>query len=885
MLDPLDFENRPYLESLSRKRRFAFLSLSIERLTLALWRVFFFILFFFGLWLLSIPSFFGYIGEVTASLSFIIGLIYLAHNDFRHFYWPSRTDIDSAIERSTNISRGTIRLLDDTLANPKTEGTRTLWQNALKRVVITLKSLRTPIPKAVLTRSDPYGLRFVAILMFLSGYFANGYFAFDKIHHGLFPYHVNEVVSQGQETQIWITPPDYTQMAQIHIKGHGTTSEMIDIPEGSTAKVRTYSIFGEWLKPHFYNGQDYLEMTPVGEGLYDFETDIQNGAILSVSQGYIPRLRLSYNHIVDHPPEITHDMTKEDIEEQAENNSGPEEVSIEKIEILDSSEIRIPITVKDDYGVKDLQMIVSLDQMIEEKPLGSDFTDTRLVSSPPRVDFKLAPIFDLTWHTWSGLPVTVELIATDHKGQTARLGPMELIMPERVFKHPMAKSLIALRKKLAWGYRDDFVSISRDLETLLTAPDYFQNNPVAYLAVRSAASRLYYHNKHPQEDRTKQAKEAIKLLWFAAIAIEDGDLALAMQELRDTQRALEHALRDPNSTPEEIARLMEELRQKMANYFAELQREMQKRMAEGETFQPLDPQDFTQMITPDALSQMLQELEQALQDGDTQRAGELMSQMQRMMDLMDPSRTQQLPQDMQAMQHGVNELQELIERQEKLLEQTQEQARVKRLLDGQENFAPRSTPSLEEMLKEFGIETIPPAPEQEEQPDIGEAPKVDTLANKTEQEALRYILGQLMLDTAEKIGEIPEEMGLAEQEMRGSERALEQNEPTKSVPHQELALEYLKDSQQQLQQQLQQRMQQMIGMSLSGGSQNYDPLGRPFGGQEEENGQAHGSRVKVPDEGQRKRVDEILKKLRDRSGDRSRSDDELDYFRRLLRQF
>ena len=73
---------------------------------------------------------------------------------------------------------------------------------------------------------------------------------------------------------------------------------------------------------------------------------------------------------------------------------------------------------------------------------------------------------------------------------------------------------------------------------------------------------------------------------------------------------------------------------------------------------------------------------------------------------------------------------------------------------------------------------------------------------------------------------------------------------------------------------------------MSGTGQKYDPLGRRYDDDEDDpNGRGVDSQVEVPDEVQKKRVDEIIKMLRDRSGDRSRSQEELEYFRRLLRQF
>ena len=244
-----------------------------------------------------------------------------------------------------------------------------------------------------------------------------------------------------------------------------------------------------------------------------------------------------------------------------------------------------------------------------------------------------------------------------------------------------------------------------------------------------------------------------------------------------------------------------------------------------------------------------------------------------------------MPQDMQTMADGVNELQQLIEKQENLLVQTQKQADTQAIMD---SLNPKPSEILQpdlEILKKFGFENFPPPPQPEQfLKDDSEDLEINTQKNKAEQEALRYVLGQLMMDTAEHVKDIPESMGKAEQEMRGAEKTLGENDPRSAVPHQEKAVEYLKQAQDDLSQQLQKRMQQMVGIGLSGGMR-YDPLGRPFGGRGKKDGPQGEGEVKIPDEAQKKRVEEILRLLRDRSGEFQRPQEELEYYRRLLRQF
>lgn len=328
---------------------------------------------------------------------------------------------------------------------------------------------------------------------------------------------------------------------------------------------------------------------------------------------------------------------------------------------------------------------------------------------------------------------------------------------------------------------------------------------------------------------------------------------------------------------------MNDVRQAMAEYLMELQKEMQKRMAEGEEIPMIPPELLSQMANPDALANFLDELEQHLKSGDGAAAQEMLSQLQRMLDSLNPNAARALPPDVQMMSKGINELQELIKRQEDLLKQTQKQAAlIQNLLTLQRSFGNILPPDTQ-IIERWGGGDFPPAPK--DVPQTGKTPLINTQDNKTEQEALRFILGQLMLEAGEVLDEIPENLGLAEQEMRGSSASLSANAPDKSVPHQEKAIEHLKKAQKQLNHQMATRMKQLGAMALLNGAMRYDPLGRPYGGYGDQEGMMPGSHVQIPDEAERKRAHEILRLLRERSSELGRPEHEIEYYRRLLKQF
>ncbi|HEY8190440.1 MAG TPA: DUF4175 family protein, partial [Micavibrio sp.] len=351
------------------------------------------------------------------------------------------------------------------------------------------------------------------------------------------------------------------------------------------------------------------------------------------------------------------------------------------------------------------------------------------------------------------------------------------------------------------------------------------------------------------------------------------------RNLRDIQKQLQDALRNPDSTPDEIASLMEQMRGAMANYLNEMFREMQKQMAaSGADMHMMSPEAIMQNINPDDLSAFLDKMQAEAMTGDRNKAREMLSQMSRLMEMLDPSAMQtEMPKDMQDMMEIVSKLQDLIEKQKKLLSDTQSQA---------ENAGKRQSysaplPPNAGLLKQWGIKNLPPQPQDTRTGDNAPRYKADTADGQGEQEGLRKILGDLMLETGEKLRQVPESMGKAEEEMGQSSKALGQNSPGESVPHQETAIKHLSEGQQQMNKQLGERMKQMMMMSFGMGPS--DPLGRPTEG----NGNApwSASKVKIPDKAERKRVQDILEELRKKSGELQRPDYELDYYRRLMRQF
>ncbi len=854
MLDPLDFENRVWIDRLRRKKNAAWMVLLSERISVHFWRIVSWCMAFAGLWLMGLPGFFGPAGGYVFSAAFFAGLGFLIWRDAWRLHLPDDSDSLKRLEIDNGFFHRPLSSTGDRLANPQQEETRTLWKNRWARTRQAIEKAHFPRLKPMLAQRDPLALRIGAFILLFCGVVVAGPGWKDRLVHGLFPFSVSLVQKANDSITLWITPPEYTGIWQMVLQGSGRSEQTLEIPEGSIIKARVSDGLG---RPELMMGETVLPMEDFGSDAYGIETVVTRGEELVIRQLMMKRAVVPYTVVPDAPPTIAMEQ--------------------EQPEIVESAKMRFPLIVQDDYGVRELTMTMDLDDMIEDAPLGHPVSETRSVMSPAGVEMDLFPIYDLTAHPWAGLPVVIGLTVTDHPQQTAAIAPIRMTLPERHFLHPVARRLVEIRKQIIWEPLVASNETALELESLLLYPEDFGNDIVVYLAIRTAASRLIHS---PGEET---AGALVSLLWDTALRIEDGNLSHASRNLRNAQQALEQALNDPDATDQEIAELMDDLREAMAEYFMELHKEMQKRQANGEI--PMIPSEMlNDMIDGDMLSSMLDQMMSDALNGDKDAARELLSQLQRMMDVMDPSSFMtELPRDMKFMEKGVNEMQELIDKQKELLAKTRE--KLDRHTQRQDqSFGDFLEPDTE-LLEEWDLGGLPfpqnTAPEPSR--DFG----LNTQEDKGEQEALRFILGQLMREADEKLGEIPENMGFAELEMRSSAQFLGGNDPATSIPHQEKAIEYLEEAQEQMQKQLMQRLQRMTGITLFGGGagQKLDPLGRPQGGDKEGHSKNMHGRVEIPNERVKKRVDEILRVLRERSGERDRPEHELEYFRRLLKQF
>ncbi|HEY8192269.1 MAG TPA: DUF4175 family protein, partial [Alphaproteobacteria bacterium] len=765
ILDPRVLVRKYRDSKLKRIRRIGWLAVAWENLTLAFWWPVCWAALFGALWLLQIPAMMGKGGNMIAFTVFAAGGIYFLWCALTVFIWPDRSMVDRRLERASGLDHRPLTLLEDELANPDHETARSLWKQGQANAAGVIHRLHAFFPRPILAKQDPHALRALVLILLITGFIVAGPQWKERIHNGLKPFSYTRHTTVSEDIALWITPPAYTGLPQTMLQGVGRYKNAVDIPADSIIKARVRGWFGT---PELVMGETRLRLKHMDKKNWSAESPMVFADSIEIKQGFLTRLRLPVNFISDQPPEI---------------KLRDEPAALEK------GTLQIPLTVKDDYGVRTLTMKMTLDPSIaEDPPLGAPVEETRNVASVPKTDTELQPVYDLSWHPWAGLPVVIEIAAKDYTGQSAVLPPIKMTLPERSFFHPVAKKLVELRKRLIWTPEAAMANASYELEHIMASPSEYEGDIVAFLSLRSMASRLYYD---PSE---KSALAVIPQLWDTALRIEEGNLTMASRDLHKAQQALQNLLNDPNATDEQIAAAMEELQQAMGQYFREMARELQKQMAEqGGEMPMMDPETMQNMLNGEDIQSFLDQLRQQALAGDRDSAQQMLSQLQQMMDGLNSSAGGGgIPPEMQAMMEQMGGLKKLIERQQALLDDTQAQG--SQMQENGEKTYPDFLPADPEFMKQWGGEDQMPPPPSAPEDQSGGAKGTNMKEAQGRQEGLRKELGDLMLDADEALGQIPEGMQKSEQEMRGSSEQLGADRPDLSAPHQQQAIDNLKDA-------------------------------------------------------------------------------------------
>ena len=429
---------------------------------------------------------------------------------------------------------------------------------------------------------------------------------------------------------------------------------------------------------------------------------------------------------------------------------------------------------------------------------------------------------DLTESPFAGLPVTITLEARDGAGNTGTSKPMAFTLPARIFANPLGRALIEQRQNLSVDAPHAKPVAAATLAALTYKPElFYQNNERLYLALRGAYWML--RNVHDRAD----IAQVQDMLWQIAVSLEGNGAASAAEELRRSQQMLSQAL--AQGAPQNVIDAL------MQRYQSALQRYLEAMaknapMADGKT------PPSSKVITGDDIAKMLKLIQQLSQTGSRQAAAQMLAMLESLLENMQMSKGGAGGQGDKALNDAIQGLSDLMGRQRDLMDKT-----------------------------------------YREQNDAGNPKDGGAQGLSKQQGKLRDDLNAL-LNKLDKKSPATKNLGDAGHDMGDAQGQLGSKSFDDATKSEQKALDAMRNAAGQMAKTL---MQQMGQAKRNGNNGNDDPFGRAQGAR----GAVSGGNVKVPNKDALERARQILEELRKRDGDRGRTQQELDYLDRLLKQF
>ena len=718
------------------------------------------------------------------------------------------------LETKSGLEHRPLSVLGDELATGESDPEiRALWHLHRKRMFERLRDLRVGVPAAGLAKRDIYALRAALTVVLAIAAAAAWNDGASRLAGAVTPDFASFGAGSPATLDVWITPPAYTGLAPIFVKGRSEQKDVLAVPAGSGLLAQLHGGRGT---PRLKIDDEATPFSAVDTNAYKITATIDDGDRLSVEQDGKEIAAWPLSVIPDTEPEV-------------QFATAPTRTT--------RAALRLEYQAVDDYGIAGVKAFI---RRTGPGAAHKGAVKTIVLDLPlPGTGFKKAKeasYHDLTAHPWAGLPVSVQLMANDGIGQIGVSQPRVMVLPERLFRHPVARAIIELRKRLSVD-PDDRRPVMLGLYKLSNFPREYRHDTVVFLALRSARARLKY-------DHSEAAVPAVQsLLWDTALRLEDGKLSIAQRELRAAQRALIEALSRRASTAE-IERLMDKLQTALNRFLESMLKNMQNM---PNLAMPFDPS--SRYFTPQDLQRMLDRARELARTGSLDAARQLLALMQELLENLRAGDFAMRPGG-----KGENKAWEMMRNLGDIMRRQQ------RLLD-----------------RSFG----------DSQKSLGQGTRPNTGGSAKEQEALRRGLGDLMRRLGEAAGRIPRAFGRAERSMRDAVEALRRNAPGQAVGPQSDALDQLQQGAGAMMKELMKRFGRGPGMARRGGrlmdrmNRAFDPLGRPMPNV----GNFSGEDVGIPDEMEMQRAREILRELRRRAGEMDRPRLERDYLDRLLRRF
>lgn len=771
-------------------------------------------------------------------------LLFVTLNPVVRLAVPGRAAALARIDRASAVRHRPATALDDTLPLASEDAvTRALWAAHREQTLKDAKNLRAGLARPHLAARDPRALRFLAALVALVAFVSAG----DNLGVRTLSAFDWRSPAGGVPPRLdaWVAPPPYTGRPPIFLTASQTNEAAEAItPEQDDVRVHTVPS-GSVLVIRSSGGRATIDASGARELAPDEKTPATANAPRTTAGADIAENRF----VLEQDAEITIEGARTHrVWRFAVTPDTPPQITFRSPpRTSQNGALVLDYTLKDDYGITAASASVAPRTPAPRVDTGA--RPARPLYGPPEIRLVLpqggrsgdaVTNLELVEHPWAGTRVAMTLVARDEPGQEGRSETIETVLPERPFSVPLARALIEQRRVLALD-ADARQKVMAAIDALSLYPEKFTPKSSVYLGLRAAHARLYYARSDDE------LRSVVDYLWEFALKLEDGDLSDLAQRLKQAEQNLRDAL-ERNAPDEEIAQLMQELREALGQFIQEMARRMEQQQPGMQARLP----PGARVLTPEDLNRMLDQMENLARGGNRQAAQDMLSQLRDMLNNLQTAQPGQMDPGSQAQAEALDELGRMIREQSDLRDRTFRQRRSEDRL-----------------------------PNESDPGQLGELGQEQGALEQRLEEMLKKLEG-LGVEGDPSLGDAGEEMGAAEGH-------LGQGDANRAFNAQGRALEALRKGAQGMAERMMQGQGQAQGQEgqqpggarpgQRAGEEDTDPLGRPTRARRYD----PGSNVRVPGEIEAQRARRVLEELRKRLGEPNRPQEELDYYERLLR--
>lgn len=540
-----------------------------------------------------------------AVLSLGLGAVFAARG-VRRFHWPKATDARDRID-ATLPGRPLAALADEQAIGAGDAQSEFVWQAHIARMRDRARQARAVAPDLRISRRDPYGLRYIAFTAFVVSLLFGSVWRVASVGDTLSP--PAAALASGPAWEGWIEPPVYSGKPGLYL--NDISAETVRVPKGSQITLRLYGEVGALRVSETVSGTPPTDEAPDEAMNHQIEI-AQSGDLVIDGQG-----GRAWAVIMepDMPPTVQISAA------QSRGRGG---------------EIRQPFVARDDYGVVTgtVEITLDLDAVERHHGLSPDpeprealVMDLPMPITGDRTKFEEVFAGDFSEHAWARMPVQMRFRVEDTPGQIGESSLINANLGGRRFFDPLAAAIVEQRRDLLWTRQNGLRAV-QIMRAIRHDPGEEFPSSATYLKYRAALKQL---EGAVESGLTPEARDEIaQILWDLAIQIEDGDLSNARERLERAQDRLSQAMKQ-GASDEEIAELMDELREAMQDFIRELAENQQQQ--DGEQQQAENQQEMQELSQQD-LQDMLDQLQELMEQGRMAEAQQLLEQLRQMMENM-----------------------------------------------------------------------------------------------------------------------------------------------------------------------------------------------------------------------------------------------------------